>query len=269
VIDLASTRQRQLLMASIRNQYTNDILNSGQLRTRAHLESLFPASMHALDLLGIGLLVCNSAGDSLFGNQTAEQMFRSADVLERRSEALLTSVSGDSPLAETVRRSVKDLISHGEAGTHAAVSIAHGSHERCLTVVVRSIENLSAPPDPAALVLIVDAGLPLTVSELDLQQLYGLTSTEARLAILLAEGKTLDESCAEMGVRRSTGCTHLKRIFKKTGVRRQGELVALLMRSIGLARLGRAVELAAPGPRPSKPRLRNGPSLPSRTAGAS
>lgn len=92
---------------------------------------------------------------------------------------------------------------------------------------------------PGALVLVTDSGLPLRVTQSDLQQLYGLTSTEARLAIQLTEGKTLEEACLEMGIRRSTGCTHLKRVFKKTRVRRQSELVALLMKSLGLGRLGR------------------------------
>jgi len=33
------------------------------------------------------------------------------------------------------------------------------------------------------------------------------TSTEARLANLLMEGKTLDECCAGLGIRHSTGCS--------------------------------------------------------------
>ena len=260
-------------MASFRNQYSFDILNSSGLRPRAHLEALFPASLHALDLLGIGLIVCNGSGESLFGNQTATHLLKSTDASERSFDSLLAPNHGlNLSLGEAIRRTVKELVSGVVSSTEAAVSVPQGSRGRSLTVVVRSIENLSAsaePSQPMALVLILDTGLPLTMSEVDLQQLYGLTSTEARLAILLAEGKTLDESCVEMEVRRSTGCTHLKRIFKKTGVRRQSELVALLMRSIGLARLGRIAELSSPVSRTCKPRVGNRGSLPPRAAGAS
>jgi len=53
---------------------------------------------------------------------------------------------------------------------------------------------------------------------------YGLTSTEACLANLLMEGKTLDECCELLGIRRSTARTHLQHLFEKVGVQRQSEL---------------------------------------------
>jgi DNA-binding CsgD family transcriptional regulator len=74
--------------------------------------------------------------------------------------------------------------------------------------------------------------------ELELRQLFGFSSMEARLAMLLIQGDELEECCQELGIRRSTGCTHLKRLFKKTGVHRQSQLVTLLLKSIGLAYLG-------------------------------
>jgi hypothetical protein len=56
--------------------------------------------------------------------------------------------------------------------------------------------------------------------------------------MLLMQGDELEECCRELAIRRSTGCTHLKRLFKKTGVHRQSQLVTLLLKSIGLAYLG-------------------------------
>jgi DNA-binding CsgD family transcriptional regulator len=91
----------------------------------------------------------------------------------------------------------------------------------------------------AVLVIIFDSALRVKAIDSDLRQLYGFTSTEARLANLLMEGKALESCCDQMGICRSTGCTHLRRLFKKTGVHRQGELVALLLKGIGLARMAR------------------------------
>jgi DNA-binding CsgD family transcriptional regulator len=48
------------------------------------------------------------------------------------------------------------------------------------------------------------------------------------------EGVALDDCCTQLGIRRTTARMHLRNIFAKTGVRRQGELVALLLKSIGL-----------------------------------
>jgi DNA-binding CsgD family transcriptional regulator len=48
------------------------------------------------------------------------------------------------------------------------------------------------------------------------------------------EGWALEECCEELGIRRTTAKMHLRNIFAKTNVRRQGELVSLLLKSIGL-----------------------------------
>jgi DNA-binding CsgD family transcriptional regulator len=65
-----------------------------------------------------------------------------------------------------------------------------------------------------------------------LRKLFGLTRMEASLAMLLAEGFTLDEAAEKMDVRRNTARTHLRSIFCKTGVTRQTMLVRLLLNSV-------------------------------------
>ena len=63
-------------------------------------------------------------------------------------------------------------------------------------------------------------------------RLFGLTPTEASLAMLLANGLTLDEASDELGVSRNTARTHLRAVFSKTGVSRQTGLVSLILRSV-------------------------------------
>jgi DNA-binding CsgD family transcriptional regulator len=82
--------------------------------------------------------------------------------------------------------------------------------------------------------MILDSAQPVETAETELKQLYGFTATEARLANHLMEGLSLEDCCAAMGIRRTTARMHLRNIFAKTGVRRQGELVSLLLKSIGL-----------------------------------
>jgi DNA-binding CsgD family transcriptional regulator len=64
------------------------------------------------------------------------------------------------------------------------------------------------------------------------RRLFELTRMEATLALLLAEGYTLDEAAEKMNVRRNTARTHLRSIFCKTGVTRQTMLVRLLLNSV-------------------------------------
>jgi len=65
-----------------------------------------------------------------------------------------------------------------------------------------------------------------------LQRLFDFTQAEARLALLLADGYSLDESAAAIGVTRNTVRTHLRSIFTKTGVTRQTLLVRLVLNSV-------------------------------------
>ena len=60
----------------------------------------------------------------------------------------------------------------------------------------------------------------------------GLTPAEARLASHLAGGTSLEEASESLGVSIHTARTQLKAVFAKTGTRRQGELVALLMQGV-------------------------------------
>ena len=82
----------------------------------------------------------------------------------------------------------------------------------------------------AALVLVVDPWEGKTVIDPDLVAArLGLTQAEARVAVMLAEGKSVHE-IAESTVRgMSTIRTHVQRIFRKTRINRQADLVRLVL----------------------------------------
>lgn len=66
-----------------------------------------------------------------------------------------------------------------------------------------------------------------------LKSKFGLTQAEVRLALMLADGISLQHAAENIGVRESTARAQLKAIFSKTNTHRQAMLVALLAR-IGL-----------------------------------
>jgi DNA-binding CsgD family transcriptional regulator len=59
-------------------------------------------------------------------------------------------------------------------------------------------------------------------------KLFGLTPAERRVLAHIAAGSTPRETASRLGVGEATVRTHLLRIFDKTGVHRQPELVALM-----------------------------------------
>ena len=63
-----------------------------------------------------------------------------------------------------------------------------------------------------------------------LQQLFGLTRTEAQLAISLSSGAALETAADGLGITYQTARSYLKAVFTKTRTRRQAQLVALISR---------------------------------------
>ena len=66
---------------------------------------------------------------------------------------------------------------------------------------------------------------------------YGYLASIAELAHApLAAGRSLDQAAERLGIARNTARSHLRGLFAKTGVSRQGELVRLIHTSLpGLA----------------------------------
>jgi DNA-binding CsgD family transcriptional regulator len=58
---------------------------------------------------------------------------------------------------------------------------------------------------------------------------FGLTPSEARLALHLVTGETLRSAAAELHISYETARTQLKSIFSKTGTCRQAELVVVIV----------------------------------------
>lgn len=70
----------------------------------------------------------------------------------------------------------------------------------------------------------------IAVPPLDgIQALFGLTRAEATVAHALAAGGSLEDASVAGGITISSARTYLKRVFSKTGVSRQAELIQLLL----------------------------------------
>lgn len=67
----------------------------------------------------------------------------------------------------------------------------------------------------------------------EIAALYELTRAEGRLLNLILDGLGLFEAAERLGVSRNTARTHMKRIYAKTGARRQAELIRRLAHLTG------------------------------------
>jgi len=91
--------------------------------------------------------------------------------------------------------------------------------------------SLAALQQPAVLVIVRFPPHLEPGSALRLAHLFDLPRREAELAMALADGQTLAEAADDMGLTLETARNYSKKIYARTGVRGQADLVRLIYQS--------------------------------------
>lgn len=113
-------------------------------------------------------------------------------------------------------------------GAGGSMKITRGEAGTPLVLEVHPVQKTGADSrswEVGALVLIVD---PIARPRVDPRlpaMVWGLTPTESRVAVALATGQTAAGVAGELGCAESTVRTHVKRVYRKLGVRKQTELI--------------------------------------------
>ena len=128
------------------------------------------------------------------------------------------------------------LLARIESGAlNTAQAIVSESDERLDVLVVplaRSVAGASAAVATVYFQLRPDSQ-PISLEQRErLRELFGLSKTEARLALCLAGGLTLAQAAEEIPITIESARTYSKRIFAKTGTARQADLVRVLLKSV-------------------------------------
>ena len=89
--------------------------------------------------------------------------------------------------------------------------------------------KIDSPQPIKAVAFIVDPSQRQRPAQDILRILFGLTPAECRVALLLADGRSPREIAESVGVSFETVRSQIKSIFSKTNVKRQGELIRLLL----------------------------------------
>jgi DNA-binding CsgD family transcriptional regulator len=178
----------------------------------------------ALDRLQLGVLLTTSTGLVMLANRSAHTICAQADGLSMKEGHLrAASVSAQAALRGL-------LADDPERG--GALSIRRPSLRRPFAILVTPLGE--DPPGPEAqgavkAVFLSDPERGNATGAETLQGLYELTPAEAGLAVELLQGRSVEEGALALGIRVATARTHLKRIFTKTGSKRQSDLVRLLL----------------------------------------
>ncbi|MEH6584785.1 MAG: helix-turn-helix transcriptional regulator [Halioglobus sp.] len=189
----------------------------------------------AVEQLAVATIILDEAGQVLSTNDSAELLLKRAQELQLVDGQLrfadrTTAQEFDQLLAEAM-----DSRQRNEPVAAQAMSIPGREGRSALGLVARVVMSAAAVDGKSIPSLAIFISDPTQASEPPRQvisRLFGFTPTEASLAMLLANGLTLDEASEQLGVSRNTTRTHLRAVFVKTGVSRQTGLVSLILKSV-------------------------------------
>ena len=210
-------------------------------RRMAALEIERDVAFGALDQLPWGVMFVDKHRKRLATNRHAQDLLVAGDGLTARGNTLRAELADETARLEKLLGDALDR--RGREGASGTLSITRPSGAPPLNVVIVPLHVKTerfAEQGPIAAIFVTDPDMPLHSSDQQqLRDLYSLTRGEARFAAWLLQGKSVEEAAAAMGITINTARAYLKRIYQKTGVRRQPELMRLLL--LGLPRL-RAVQ---------------------------
>jgi DNA-binding CsgD family transcriptional regulator len=170
--------------------------------------------------MSLGGIILDSSGAVIGSNSVAESLLQT-DLGANRL-----------PVADCVRIGLKSLLRKGEtrfSHNESAWILAPRDGKRPLAVYSLPTGG-DKDPHSRTVVILLDLDQAPQPSLTTLQRLFGLTPSEAALAVHLARGATLTEIAGERGVTLATVRSQLASVFDKTQTTRQAHLVALLAR---------------------------------------
>lgn len=184
-----------------------------------------------IDSMNIGAVLLDRSGSITEKNGSAEAIIAENRCVTEHNYRLAFLSPSDHQRYEYL---IATLLDEHSSTDYESMVAGNGSDR--LSLLMRKIRRLTSDEFVHAPAVIVYLKQPMQEQAIAatrlVSSLFGLTTTEARLAVMLANGQTLDEVRNNLGVTEQTARTYCKRVFAKTGTNRQAELVRLVLTSL-------------------------------------
>lgn len=176
-----------------------------------------------MDSIASGIMIVAADGKLVFANSAADKLLSQGKSLTVRHNKLVPISSPhakglDEALARACSGVDTDL---GLRGNGIPLPGTDGSSAVCYVLPLgKSDRRRALGPGLAAVFVSTNAqGIPPALEVLS--ALSGMTSREARVALMIADGQTPNEAALVLGISVNTVRTHLAHIFEKVGVNNQ------------------------------------------------
>jgi DNA-binding CsgD family transcriptional regulator/PAS domain-containing protein len=208
---------------------------AGQInRQMSGLNFVSNAIEQAFDQVDRGVVLLHADGSSFYCNARAQQYLNLHDGLLIHRNGRVGCHNPD--LEEKLLRAIF-LAGETARGTGdsagAIMAVPRRVGPRPWSLMISPIPSSALDfghAEGAVALFIVDPNQKPVISVSSLREILGLTPSEARVAIALAEGRSPEEIAKEQGNTILTVRTHLRNAMSKAGISRLPELVSLVLR---------------------------------------
>jgi len=195
--------------------------------------------LEALDALSTAVILIGSGMQVVTMNRGAERILAARDGLLATRAGLRAERQVESDLlARTIQQAASPK---GANGLSVGGTVLVSRRTRLpLQILISPVRNSTAfdlcvAQPIRAIAFVIDPSQRRRPAQDALRALFGLTPAECRVALLLGDGHAPRKIANIVGVSDNTVRSQIKSIFSKTGVKRQGELIRLLMDNSGFA----------------------------------
>jgi DNA-binding CsgD family transcriptional regulator/PAS domain-containing protein len=191
-----------------------------------------------VDRSAFPFLVSDAHGRVLYANAAADEIAGLNDGIAITSGRLAVM----SPTNEAAFLKTIEEVATGRGAPFCRFDVARPSRRPPYRLLlIMAVPSSAAIPldlcQSAAAILIVNTEAGRELDPGILGQLFSLTPAEARVTAKLGVGLSAEEIAAQMGLSLETVRTYIRHILSKTGTGRQGELIALVLRTVPFLRL--------------------------------
>lgn len=200
------------------------------------LEAQCAAFSSTVSGMAIGSITVDPAGCVIEANAPATAILNQRDgVFLSQNRLCLVDRDKSRLLHQLIQMNAEAALSASDSASIRALLVDRPSGREAIHLMIRpgtSADRARIALRPTALVHIIDPSQPNLSALETLMQLYALTPTEARVALSLSNGQTIDEIARSTGASRNTIRSHINALFAKIGVNRQTALIRKILRSI-------------------------------------
>lgn len=223
---LQRTTEQGPFQAEELNQIANlrTLLTPATTLARALNFARAEGALAAFDLSHTGAIMLNSSGEAIKVNAEAERMFDGdLKIIGRRLRSRSAAASA------ALDKAIYKVLWRADYVSAPAIALPKELGRSVVANVLRADSISMEALSPArAFVLLIDPDREIVTELADLISIFGLTKSEARLAVELQNAQSLLSAALKLNTTYETVRTTLKQIFRKTETASQADLMRLV-----------------------------------------